>query len=96
MLNNKEKTQQAMRDIAHRTRISAFLYLVIFAIVVGFTPFYSDHNTFIVSVGLILLISTVVRGVAAWTYSFFYFNHPALWKVVHDAGLLIQAANLQH
>lgn len=80
-----------MRDIAYRSRISAFLYLVIFAIVIGFTPFYSDYKYFISGIGVMLLIGSLMRGVSAWNYNIFFPKYPTLWMLGNATGLLIQA-----
>lgn len=91
MLNQKDKVQYAMRDIAYRSRVSAFLYLIIFAIVVGFTPFYSDYKSFITVIGVLLIIGTILRGTSAWTFAIVFPNYPSLWIAVNGFGLLIQA-----
>lgn len=91
MLNQKDKVQYAMRDIAYRSRVSAFLYLIIFAIVVGFTPFYSDYKNFITAIGVLLIIGTILRGTSAWTFAKVFPNYPSLWVAVNGFGLLIQA-----
>jgi len=91
VLNDKEKVQYAMRDIAYRSRISAFLYLIIFGIVIGFTPFYADYKSFIVTIGIMLLIGTLMRGVCAWNYVTVFPNYPTLWMLVNGIGLLVQA-----
>ena len=92
MLNDKEKVQYSMGEIAYRSRISAFLYLVIFAIVIGFTPFYSDYQSFITVIGVTLLIGSILRGVCAWNYSRYFSNYPKPWMFFNGLGLLIQAA----
>ncbi len=91
MLNQKDKVQYAMRDIAYRSRVSAFLYLIIFAIVVGFTPFYSDYKSFITVIGVLLIIGTILRGTSAWSFEIVFPNNPSLWMAVNGFGLLIQA-----
>ena len=91
MLNEKDKVQYSLRDIAYRSRVSSFLYLVIFAIVIGFTPVYSDYQSFTSAIGIILLIGTLMRGVSAWNYVTVFPNYPKLWMAVNHLGLLIQA-----
>ena len=91
MLNRKDKLQYAMRDIAYRSRVSAFLYLIIFAIVVGFTPFYSDYKSFITVIGVLLIIGTILRGTSAWSFANVFPKYPSIWMVVNGSGLLIQA-----
>ncbi|WP_455221812.1 sensor histidine kinase [Kaarinaea lacus] len=91
MLNHEEKAQYAMRDIAYRSRISAFLYLVIFIIVIGCTPFYSDYKNFISIIGVMLLIGSLMRGVSAWNFAIVFPKYPALWMAGNATGLLIQA-----
>ena len=91
MLNQKDKVQYAMRDIAYRSRVSAFLYLIIFAIVVGFTPFYSDYKSFITVIGVLLIIGTILRGTSAWSFANVFPKYPSLWMAVNGFGLLIQA-----
>jgi len=91
VLNHKEKVQYAMRDIAYRSRVSAFLYPVIFAIVIGFTPFYSDYKIFITMIGVLILIGTILRGTSAWNFAIVFPNYPSLWIAVNGTGLLFQA-----
>ncbi|MCI0506297.1 MAG: ATP-binding protein [Gammaproteobacteria bacterium] len=91
VLNDKEKVQYAMRDIAYRSRISAFLYLVIFGIVIGFTPFYADYKSFITVIGILLLTGSLMRGVSAWNYVKVFPKYPTLWMLVNGIGLLVQA-----
>lgn len=91
MLNRRDKSQYAMRDIAYRSRISAFLYLVIFSIVIGFTPFYSDYKSFITTIGILLLIGSVMRGASAWSYAAVFPQYPLLWKLANATGVLVQA-----
>ena len=91
MLNQKDKVQYAMRDIAYRSRVSAFLYLIIFAIVVGFTPFYSDYKSFITLIGVLLITGTILRGTSAWSFANVFPKYPSLWMAVNGSGLLIQA-----
>jgi len=92
VLNKEQQTHFAMRDIASRSRISSFLYLVIFTIVIGFTPFYSDHKTFITVIGFLLLAGTLIRGISAWNFTLFPV-FPLLWRLLNGAGLVIQAAS---
>jgi len=91
VLNQKDKVQYAMRDIAYRSRVGAFLYLIIFAIVVGFTPFYSDYKSFITLIGVLLIIATILRGTSAWTFAIVFSKYPSLWMAVNGFGLLVQA-----
>jgi len=91
VLNHKEKLQCAMRDIAYRSRISTFLYLVIFLIVIGFTPFYSDYKAFISTIGILLFVGSITRGALAWSFSAVFEKYPMIWKFGNAAGLLIQA-----
>lgn len=91
MVTSIDKLKYAMRDIAYRSRVSSFLYLVIFAIVIGFTPFYSDYQTIVSAMGVILLVGTVIRGTATWSFATVYPKKPALWMVINGMGLLIQA-----
>ena len=91
MLNQKDKVQYAMRDIAYRSRVGAFLYLIIFAIVVGFTPFYSEYKSFITLIGVLLIIATILRGTSAWTFAIVFSKYPSLWMAVNGFGLLVQA-----
>lgn len=91
MLNLNEKTQHAMHDLAVRSRISSFFYLVIFSIVIGFTPFYSDHKSFITLIGVLLLVGSLMRGVTAWFFTKVYPDHPRLWIYINGTGVLVQA-----
>jgi len=91
MLSEPEKLQYAMRDIAYRSRISAFLYLVIFAIVIAATPFYSDHTAFVSSIGVILFIGTLLRGSAVWNFAAFFPKKPNLWVVLNETAIYLQA-----
>ena len=80
-----------MRDIAYRSRISALLFLVIFAIVVASTPFYSDHPVFIGAIGALLIIGTLLRGSTAWNFTTIFPKYPTLWMVLNESGIYLQA-----
>ncbi|MEJ2180430.1 MAG: ATP-binding protein [Gammaproteobacteria bacterium] len=92
MLSDKEKVHYSMGEIANRSRISTFLYLVIFAIVIGFTPFYSEYQNFVTVIGVLLSTGSILRGVSAWNFTKYFSKYPKPWMLVNGIGLLTQAA----
>jgi len=80
-----------MRDMAYRSRLSVFFYLIIFGIIVSFTPFYTDHKTFITSIGAVLLVGSVLRAVATFNYDNLYRSNPRLWSLLNESSIFIKA-----
>jgi signal transduction histidine kinase len=83
---------RAAHDAAMRSRISALLYLVIFAIVVAFTPFYAEHPAFILRIGVLLIIGTLLRALCVWQFDKLYITNPNRWIILNFIGTSIQAA----
>ncbi len=85
MSANLTRHYQAARDTALRSRSGAFSYLIIFAIIAFFTPYFDQHPVVVSLAGLAITLATTLRAVCAFAFDRFYSYSPRAWY----AGMLV-------
>ena len=91
MLSNNKIDYRTARDIANRSNYGIYFYLVIFSIIVIFTPYFKDYPSLLSVSGLIILISTIVRIICVVFFERLYNHNAKQWEILFDVSTLMLA-----
>jgi len=91
MEDNDVLKSHAAKDLSQRARDGTVYYLVIFTIIALLTPYLSEHPQLMTAMGLVILISTVIRAACVWMFDRFYQRNPQYWERAFIAGILSQS-----
>ena len=72
---------QADKDLADRTRWAPFLYLLVYTIILIFTPFYTDHHTEIIILGIAIFIAALMRTLLVMQFDKWYAVNASKWRL---------------
>lgn len=89
--NHKVLCSQADKDLAKRVKWSAFFYLVLFTIIISFTPYQQDHFTETVVVSLMLVGGIALRSFMIWKFDSLYKKNALIWRAGLFVGILMMA-----
>lgn len=89
MLSNNKTDYRTARDIANRSNYGIYFYLVIFSIIVVFTPYFKDYPALLSVTGLIILISTIVRIICVVFFERLYKYNKKKWEILFDVSTLM-------
>jgi len=82
---------QADKDLASRTKWGAFFYLVLFSIIIIFSPYRQDYFVEVVILGLVLIAGMVIRSCVTLKFYRIYHNSVLVWRAGIYTGILIMA-----
>jgi len=83
---------QADKDLASRTKWGAFFYLVLFGIIIAFSPYAQDHFKEVAIIAVVLIAGVVVRTCMTWKFGRIYHKSVNGWRAGIFTGILIMAA----
>ena len=89
--NHKVLCSQADKDLAKRAKWGAFFYLVLFIIIISFSPYQQDHFTETVVVSLILVGGIALRSFMIWKFDSLYKKNALIWRAGLFVGILMMA-----
>ncbi|WP_455212808.1 sensor histidine kinase [Kaarinaea lacus] len=81
----------AARDVSQRSRAGTMYYLIIFTIITILTPYFIEHPVLMTAMGLLILTSTVVRGICVWMFDSLYLRNSQYWNMAFIASILSQS-----
>jgi len=81
----------ADEDLARRSQASGLVYLVLYAIIIGFTRYANDHRTIAVLAGLTILAAAALRTWMIFKFNTLYRLNPGAWLAGFSALTLLLA-----
>ena len=78
----KHLLQRADRDISKRTQWASIVYLLLYTVIVSFTPYISDHYYEIIFIGLFILLIAVARTILVIRFDKIYGSNPQNWRLI--------------
>jgi len=81
----------ADEDLARRSQASGLVYLVLYAIIIGFTRYAHDHRTIAVLAGLTILAAAALRTWMIFKFNTLYRLNPGAWLAGFSALTLLLA-----
>jgi len=90
-LHHKSLQHLADEDLARRSQASGLVYLVLYAIIIGFTRYANDHRTIAVLAGLTILAAATLRTSMILKFNTLYRLNPGAWLAGFTALTLLLA-----
>jgi signal transduction histidine kinase len=72
----------ADKDIAKRTQWASLVYLAVFLLMIIFTPYFSDHYTETIFLGIFLTIVSVARTILVIRFDKMHHLNPQNWRLL--------------
>ena len=72
----------ADKDIAKRTQWAALVYLLLYSIIVVFTPYATDHFYENIFLGLAITLTAVIRTILVLRFDSIYAANPERWRFI--------------
>lgn len=88
---NKNLLSLADRDIAKRTQWASLVYVLIFLLIIIFTPYIADHYLEIIVLGVLVSLISVFRTILIMRFDKYYSVNPDNWRLVFAATTFILA-----
>ncbi len=88
-----ELLSQADKDLAQRSRWAPLLYVLIFTIVLVFTTYLQDYFTEVVSLGIVIGISALIRAFLVIRFHSWYPKFPQRWRRYFTIASYLLAAS---
>lgn len=78
-------------DLARRSRLSGLVYLVLFGIILVFTPYAQEHTAIAVVASVVIVLSATMRSWLVFSFDKLYQPAPERWLARFTAATLLLA-----
>lgn len=78
-------------DLAHRSKPSGLVYLLLYGVVVVSTPYAREHTTFATAVGAVLFLAAALRALLIFRFERLYSPDPDRWLMWFSLFTLLTA-----
>jgi len=81
----------ADKDIAKRTQWASLVYLIVFLLIISFTPYLKDHYYETIFLGVFISSISVVRTILVMRYDKYYISSPDRWRIIFSISTYLLA-----
>lgn len=88
---NKNLLSQADKDIAKRTQWASLVYMLLYLLIVIFTPYIADHYLETIVLGVVISLISVFRTILVMRFDKYYPVNPENWRLVFTGTTFLLA-----
>ena len=88
---NKNLLSQADKDIAKRTQWASLVYMLLYLLIVIFTPYITDHYLETIVLGVVISLISVFRTILVMRFEKYYSVNPENWRLVFTGTTFLLA-----
>lgn len=79
---NRNLLSQADRDIARRTQWASLVYILLYLLILVFTPYIVDYYLEVIVLGIVISLISVFRTILVMRFEKYYSVNPENWRLV--------------